>query len=866
MSVYGTGLYGSAIYGADPITPVTSEYLRVDMWWSGAWHDVTSDVLVRDGVQLFRGRSSEDSSGAPASCSFSLQNRAALYSPRNSGSALYGLIGRNTPVRVGVGRPSVATVATGTGTTMTAPSVTAEVEGQHIVFYASAPTGNFTMPGGYTASGEEDGNEFTARGARLDGVAAGATTPQDATTTVGGNWAALSIHIPGATGKPGLIDLFINGADVNLSPTVAAGDTVTAVCAWMDPDGRMEPPKLEGDPGAGWTLLADSGPSEDTPRLMAWSMVSPDGAPGEFSLVGARDGASDAMMALFVSEGALAWSPRFAGEIAEFPQRWDHSLHDYYVPVEAAGVLRRIGQSDVDVTPVEASFLLRDSLVAYWPLTDADGATAFTNLVSGGAPMAFAKGSDGLSPDPELAAYTGFAGSLPTAVFDDAGASGPVSPAVDTQQWAAGCIVSIPAGGTAAGANLFTLEFSGGSISALIFEYTSNTNLTRKVVYSDGTATSSGNQNWSSFMPNGIDGGRMLVHVTVIQDGADIDWAFKVLDLGTQGSSVGQATGTEVGRTLGVPSRFSVGVELGIGSTLHNSDVSFGHAFVVDDIRSVLQSTDPTLGAGSVKAFYGWNGDKTTDRIYRLARDAGYLVQVRHNDVETLMGTQSTGSLESILRECENASSGGRLSDAAGFPGLVWRDRPSKESQDARLSLALDGPGVLGADPTDDDRLTVNDWTIDRSDGGSGRYVDAASVAAVGRYAQQETLSLELQADAPAHAAWRVHLGTVDEPRWPQVSVIWARIPSDVDDGMALRIGDRVTLTGLPDVVGGGTADLIVEGVRDSFDSKVWVTEYVCVPFSPWAVGVVDADDERWDTVGDADDPDAYPPVYVGLG
>ena len=66
---------------------------------TSTWLDITDDVYQRDPISITRGRSDEQSQAQPGRISFTLDNRDGKYSPRNPLSPLYGLIGRNTPVR-----------------------------------------------------------------------------------------------------------------------------------------------------------------------------------------------------------------------------------------------------------------------------------------------------------------------------------------------------------------------------------------------------------------------------------------------------------------------------------------------------------------------------------------------------------------------------------------------------------------------------------------------------------------------------------------------------------------------------------------------------------------------------------------------
>lgn len=76
--------------------------LRVELKLAGTWVDVTEDVYAREDIAITRGRADEGTSVDPGTCSLVLRNRSGKYSPRNPRSPYYGLLGRNTPLRVGV--------------------------------------------------------------------------------------------------------------------------------------------------------------------------------------------------------------------------------------------------------------------------------------------------------------------------------------------------------------------------------------------------------------------------------------------------------------------------------------------------------------------------------------------------------------------------------------------------------------------------------------------------------------------------------------------------------------------------------------------------------------------------------------------
>src|SRR6266487_2479669 len=130
---------------------------------------------------------------------------------------------------------------------------------------------------------------------------------------------------------------------------------------------------------------------------------------------------------------ALGADVRFSGEISECPQRWDVTGTDIYVPVQASGILRRLGQG---ATPLKSTmyrgytaignFLPNPDAapVAYWPCEDAEGSTVLASAL-GGPPMT-------VVGTPTLASNTDFKCSEPIPVLSTSEWTGVVPPYAGT--------------------------------------------------------------------------------------------------------------------------------------------------------------------------------------------------------------------------------------------------------------------------------------------------------------------------------------------------------------------------------------------------------------------------------------------------
>jgi hypothetical protein len=137
----------------------------------------------------------------------------------------------------------------------------------------------------------------------------------------------------------------------------------------------------------------------------------------------------------------------------------------------------------------------------------------------------------------------------------------------------------------------------------------------------------------------------------------------------------------------------------------------------------------------------------------------------------------------------------------------------------------------------------------------SGNLGTAPPPAGVGAYGQEVTLNLSSADTATLQdqAAWRVHLGTVDEARYPQISVNLAH-PSITPDMrraiIGLRIGDRVQIVNPPAWVPPDAIDQLVLGTSETITHFEHQLTFTCQPASPYTVGILDSDAARVDTAG----------------
>lgn len=820
---------------AFPVTPLP---VRVDLQVGGVWTDVTSDTLGRDRITIVRGRRDESSRADPSTCALSFKNQAGKYSAKNPRSPYYGLIGRNTPLRVGIGTPPLAASSTGlTGTSLVAPSVAAETAGTMFCSWIAAPVGNVTVPVGFSGFAETDGTLSTMRGA-TKAVTAGATGTATATYSVAATaGVALSIVVPGApTGVLSVATVDSAGIGIILvPPTLAYADYMLAIYGWSsDPDDRMQAAPADPDGNAEWMLVADTGPSTG-PRIKAYMKLALTGSASPPVYFQGAVGV-DTHARIWKMSGATVFLPRFTGEVSSWPAKWDLSGKDVWVPIVASGITRRLGQG---ASPLRSSlyreFLRAPSVTAYWPMEDGAGSTTFASAV-GGSPMA-------MLGSPQLAADDGFACSDAIPTFTAGGAVGAVPSHASTGEFLVGALVHVPDSGMVDGSTLLTVACTGTARTWSILWNAGTGRFQLQCFDPDGVLVVNTVPGPWTVPPIGI---RCYLYLSAETSGADVAWSLTYIPI-VAGSNypIGQsASATLLASTVGRVTSVSVGARLDLAG-----GPAVGHVLAARDAQALFTS-------GVWRSLVAWNGEPASDRVQRLCRDEGVHSYIQYDASTTFrlaasvsMGPQRPATLLDLLRECETAD-GGTLHEPRGFLGLVYRTRASKYNQATTMGLDY-GAGNISEpfDPVDDDQGVVNDVTVNRPGGSSARAVETtgpmsvqAPPAGVARYDTSVEVNVATDAQLPDLAAWRVHVGTWDEARYPSVHLDLAKNPLFDAAVAACDVGDLVTLSNLPLWVPPGPVDQILEGYTETLGHPIdWDVVGNHSPAGPYRVGVLDS-------------------------
>lgn len=819
---------------------------RYELLLDGTWTDITGYVYDRDPVTITRGRSAEAQTADPATMTLTLNNRDGRFSSRNPTSPWYGILGRNTPIRASLPYGTVHAVITEADDTsqITAPDTAAFGVGDLDV-RVDVDAGQWRagdLAARYVSTTDERSWWFGVQDGLLeliwspDGTLANRLSAS-ATEVLPVTFGRLAVRatLDVDNGASGYTVTFYTADSLDAAWT-QLGDAVTGTATTSVHDGT-----------AGLEVGAVA--NLDVPA------AGNSAIPGRYFGVELRNGIDGTLVAdpdftaqtagdtSFADDAGNTWTVsdtasiddrryRFHGEVATWPTTWAVN-RDHHVKITAAGITRRYGKN----APPARSAMYREfanperqHIVVYWPCEDGTVAQQIAAAGAAAAPMAIT-GSPTLASDGEWTASDPLP-EMATGTFT-------------------GTVPAYTATGELSIRMFVFVDENPSSEASLLRVTTSGTSAIWEVLLTTagGLRTRAWDRDGNSILDHTsafdmVSRGFTQLDLELSEDGADIDWFTRVIDfINTQTIddpiNVSTDSGTVTGQTLGVAQTVAVGADQELGK------VVIGHIAVADDL---------TAYADTGNAIAAQNGENPTDRLERLCREEGITLHATSGGRagnSVLCGDQLNKTILELLREAA-ATDLGILHDARDWLGLAYRSRTSLYNQDPRVTLDYSSGQVAGdLVPVDDDRATVNDLNVKRA-GGSAYHIEETtgplSVAepddgGVGRYPSEITISLCRDEQLADQAGWRLHLGTVDEARFPRLPVN-LRAPGITDelveDLLDLDVGDRIVLTGIPAGLPPDDVSLLVQGYTETLRKMGHVIEVNLAPESPWHVGVVE--------------------------
>lgn len=281
------------------------------------------------------------------------------------------------------------------------------------------------------------------------------------------------------------------------------------------------------------------------------------------------------------------------------------------------------------------------------------------------------------------------------------------------------------------------------------------------------------------------------------------------------------------------------------------------------------------LSADRIAAHYhaGWDGfggERSDQRISRLASYAGLdsltpatlttawtLDSAAYSVLDTttiLAGSDLNLEVGSSTVYGQAAGGGdvlAAMNDVADTEGgVVLIDRSGQLQFQARSHRYNRPPSVTpdsadvdpGLSPAYDDALVVNSVAVSTQDGAKLRVIDQASVAQRGVYEQQLDLLTRDALDAYSTAAWIAGRQAEPQVRYTSVTFDLATLPAaQVNALLAMDIGDRLDVTGLPPQAPRATEPLFVEGLELVVSPSRLTLTLNTTPADGWQVWQLDS-------------------------
>lgn len=804
----------------------------------GQWTDVSTFVMQREGtappVTITRGRPDESSSVNPSAMTAQFNNRDGRFSVKNPLGPYFGQLSRNTPVRLSVpAQTSYLRFETDNASYVNTPSssalnVAGDLELQIDARTAFSALGQ-SIPMMKKWAGSPQLSWLTEQRSdgrlnfwrSLNGSTAGVVT---STLPLPAGRVAVKVTYASASGTVTWYTApTISGTWTQLGATqsFASGGALFA---------STSPPQIgdPADPGLTGSVYA----AKILSGIGGTVVASPDfttASPGASSL-------TDAQGNVWTLSGTAEFSNRsyrYHGEMASLPVGWDVTGTDVYVPVTAGGILRRLGQGAAALqSPMRRATIAQTGTLApvqYWTCEDLAGATALGSATGG--PLMTINGPVQMASDSSFVCSN----SLPR--VNGSSWFGPVPHYTSNGSIVVRFLMNMSTA-PASGAVIMRLVTSGTAREVQLYAGVTAGALGLKGLSASGTTVF--DTGGGFVFP--VNGAPAWVSIELQPSGGNVQYSVVTL---LPGASTGNTTGSPT--FAGSVGNINAVV---VAPNQDSTQVTIGHITVQSAWQSLFNLAKP-LNA--------WQGEAAGDRFLRLCSENGIAARVvGPPDTTIAMGAQSITTLTSLLQEIEEADRG-QLYEPRRSYGLGYRTQASMLGQSPAVTLnysqaQLGADGSTTVEPKYDDLYTRNDMVVTRSStqtsGATYQYTlndgSAMSISpppiGVGDYSNSVSVNVQLDTQLPDQAGWRVHIGTVDEARWPQVPVNMARAAAAAVYFSVLEadIGDYFAIVNPPGQLPPDQIRQLLWHTQEQLGGFFFRLEWAGVPESPYETAILD--------------------------
>jgi hypothetical protein len=527
---------------------------------------------------------------------------------------------------------------------------------------------------------------------------------------------------------------------------------------------------------------------------------------------------------------------RAHAEITRLPVKWDLSRQDRWVPIQARGMLQRLGQGRKALSSAVTRMLRLYPTSQLWlPLEEPTGTNQASNL----------------APNSQAAQVRDLTFNAADTV-NAAGLAGSVTLGEETSFINATINTHAPTGAEtflfffrnpanpASDLTLLTLIATNGTAAA--WKITLGTAGFVRVDALDRYNTVIATKNTVFYTTEVPVGTWIAVQFYMFQNGGNVDWVMNWHGIGTDftyTNGPNSFAGT-VGLLRNASARSSA-AHVAMGG------VTFGTWF---HAASDLDFVSPEFYEGA-SAFIR---EEAAVRAERLAREEGVRLTVTGQALESHpMAAQLPARFLDLLDDCAQAE-GGAITEERDDLVLNFVTRDSLYNQ-VKLPLDIDA-GHLSSplDVVDDDQATRNDVTVSRPDGGFYRSVQTEGPLnvnppeedpenGVGIYDEAPEIPLGTDLQLKAAANWRRSVGTQSDPRYTSLHADFAATAYQDDDYQAaaawsMDVGRVVEL--INPEVSPDPHEQLIQSYEETIDQYDWDITWVTAPASVYRVGVLE--------------------------
>jgi len=839
----------------------THVQLQIDGTWTDVMrYDDDTKILQRDGISIKRGASGLQDRTPPGICTWKWQDPNGIYNNENPRSPYYGLLPRNTPVRVYVPReaPSLYMLRRDDGsraqtTDKAALDITGDIEiridfeprrftrwisGQNRGMLLASKYNDTTQRSWYVRFGESalnaslthlafiwstngtnsvlaDCTEYLPTTGRIaikitmdvdNGAGSREVKFWTSTTGIDGTYTQLGTTVTGSTTS-------INSGSANLELGTMNGgmDQHELTSSYINYEGRIHHFRLYN--GIGGSLVADADFGAQDIGDTSFS----DGLGNTWTIEGTAE----------ITDADYRFHGELSAPVLKPKQSADGVGTDIVIEAEAGGILRRLSTNE---TPLQSPIYLTFSTYGpsgWWTGEESDTADS-TTTASSGSPG----GNPARISDIE---FVGFDSEIP-------GSAGVM------ELGAAGSFTGIATNVTATSESHFYMFFKFPSVPVadqyLVNWYSTGTGKRYSLmigtlsyhlrIYSDtGTLLAENN---TSFGSGAEPDNWIAYHSRQSQNGGNIDVTHEWHAVGTD--LYYTASVTSFAGTMGRPDKVTINPGSGCDG------VRFCHVMMAPTIGLEFFAGTPTTNiVNFARAFAGEYADDRFTRICTLLGVEPNIIGFR-SAISQQMGPQPIDTGINILYECAEVD-GGKIIEANDRPACL-EFRPIRSLYNQYGMELVWSDLAEGLEATPDDTDIANDISSKRAAGGTARSTLQYGAMSI----QAPPDGINLVPDGPTFNCYTVEQlvrltdAALFRRTWPSARypalVVHMHHPTFAGDAdkfllaQKTEVSDIIRVTDLPLFMAPDELALMATGISEEIHGQEWTIAWALTPYGPF--------------------------------